>query len=147
MRHLRGKESLAEELACLPGFPRKALVERWEKTYGRSPPKGISRRLLEYAAAYDLQSKVFGGLKPPTKRKLSKIGNSQAKGRSKSSQSDQRKTVSAGSRLIREWHGRTYTVDVQESGFTYDGEQYASLSQVARAITGARWSGPRFFGL
>ena len=147
MRNLRGKEGLAEEIAGIPGLPRKALVERWEKTYGRPPPKGISRRLLEYAAAYDLQSKVFGGLKPPTKRKLSKIGNSQAKGRSKSSQSDQRKTVSAGSRLIREWHGRTYTVDVQESGFTYDGEQYASLSQVARAITGARWSGPRFFGL
>ena len=147
MRHLRGKESLTEELAVLPGLPRKALVARWDKAYGRPPPKGISRRLLEYAAAYDLQSKALGGLKPAAKRKLSKIENSPAKDGSTSSQSDRRKTVSAGSRLIREWHGRTYTVDVQESGFTYDGEHYSSLSKVANAITGARWSGPRFFGL
>lgn len=147
MRHLRGKESLAEELSGIPGLPRKALVEHWEKAYGHPPPKGISRRLLEYVAAYDLQSKVLGGLKPATRRKLSKIENSPANSGSTSSQSDQRKTLSAGSRLIREWHGRTYTVDVQESGFTYDGEKYASLSQVAHAITGARWSGPRFFGL
>ena len=147
MRHLRGKESLAEELAGIPGLPRKALVARWDKAYGRPPPKGISRRLLEYAAAYDLQLKMLGGLKPAIKCKLSKIGNSPAKGGLKSSQSDLRKTVSVGSRLIREWHGRTYTVDVQESGFTYNGKRYASLSQVARVITGARWSGPRFFGL
>ena len=51
-----------------------------------------------------------------------------------------------GSRLIREWRGRTHTVDVLDSGFRCDGKQYRSLSEIARAITGARWSGPRFFG-
>ena len=147
MGNLRRKESLAEELAGIPGLPREALVERWEKAHGGSPPKGISRRLLEYSAAYHLQVKALGGLKPAAKRKLSQVGNAPAINRSTLSQSDQQKTLPAGSRLIREWHGRTYTIDVQESGFTYDGEQYASLSQVARAITGARWSGPRFFGL
>jgi len=147
MRNLRRKEGLAEEIAGIPHSPRKALAARWEKTYGRPPPKGISRRLLEYAAAYELQTKALGGLKPAVKRKLSQARNSPAISRSTSSQSDRRKTLPAGSRLIREWHGRTYTVDIQESGFTYDGEQYASLSEVARAITGARWSGPRFFGI
>ena len=147
MRHVLGKESLAEEIAEIPSLPRKALVARWAKAYGRPPPKGISRRLLEYAAAYDLQSKVLGGLKPVTKRKLSKASNSPASGGSTSTHSRQRKTLPAGSRLVREWHGRTYTVNVQESRFIYDDEQYASLSQVARAITGAHWSGPRFFGL
>ena len=147
MRHLRGKESLAAEISGVPHTPRKALVARWAKAYGRPPPKGISRRLLEYAAAYDLQSKVLGGLKPAAKRKLSRARNSPANGGSTTGRSGQPKTLSAGSRLIREWHGRTYTIDVQESGFIYEGEQYASLSQVARAITGARWSGPRFFGL
>ena len=147
MRHVLGKESLAEEIAGIPSLPRKALVARWAKAYGRPPPKGISRRLLEYAAAYDLQSKALGGLKPAAKRRLSQAGNSPANGRSATSRAGRRNTVSTGSRLIREWHGRTYTVDVQESGFIYDGEQYASLSQVARTITGARWSGPRFFGL
>ena len=61
------------------------------------------------------------------------------------------KTVSseirAGARLIREWNGRTHTVTVEEDGFTYAGQSYRSLSAVAREITGARWSGPRFFGL
>ena len=147
MPHPSGKEGLAEEIARIPHSPRRALAARWEKTYGCPPPKGISRRLLEYEAAYELQAKALGGLKPATKRKLSQARNSPAISRSTSVQSDQRKTLPAGSRLIREWHGRTYTVDVQESGFTYDGDQYASLSQVARAITGARWSGPRFFGL
>ena len=70
MRHLRGKESLAEELTRIPGLPRKALVERWEKAYGGPPPKGISRRLLEFSAAYHLQVKAFGGLKPNVRRKL-----------------------------------------------------------------------------
>ncbi len=147
MRQLSGKESLAEGHAGIPSLPRKALVIRWAKAYGRPPPKGISRRLLEYAAAYDLQSKELGGLKPAAKRKLSQTMNFPANDRSATSRSGQRNKLSTGSRLIREWHGRTYTVDVQESGFIYDGEQYASLSQVARAITGARWSGPRFFGL
>ena len=55
--------------------------------------------------------------------------------------------LAPGSRLIREWRGRTHTVDVLDSGFRCDGKQYRSLSEIARAITGGRWSGPRFFGL
>ena len=140
-------KDLEEEIAGISHSSRKVLATWWEETFSYPPPKGISRRLLEYAVAYELQAKALGGLKPATKRRLSQARNSSAISRSTSSQSDQRKTLPAGSRLIREWHGRTYTVDVQESEFTYDGEQYASLSQVARAITGARWSGPRFFGL
>jgi hypothetical protein len=52
-----------------------------------------------------------------------------------------------GTRLIREWHGQTHLVDVLEKGMLYQGRTYRSLSEVARVITGARWSGPRFFGL
>jgi len=147
MRRLSDKESLAVELAGIPCLPRKALVARWRKAHGRPPPKGISRRLLEYAVAYNFQAKALGGLKPGTRRKLSQVPKPSAKGGSSEIQSRQRQRLPAGSRLIREWHGRTYTVDVHESEFVYDGERYASLSQVARAITGTRWSGPRFFGL
>jgi hypothetical protein len=53
----------------------------------------------------------------------------------------------SGARLIREWNGSTHTVDVTESGYRWNGEHYRSLSAIARAITGTRWSGPRFFGL
>ena len=113
MRHLRGKDGLAEEIAGISHSPRKALAARWEKAHGCPPPKGISRRLLEYAVAYDLQSKVLGDLKPATKRKLSKIGNSPAKDGSKLSQSDRRKTVSSGSMLrgrVGKWPVQTVPV-------------------------------------
>ena len=146
MRHLRGKESLAEELTRIPGLPRKALVERWEKAYGGPPPKGISRRLLEFSAAYHLQVKAFGGLKPNVRRKLRLPVNGE-KAINTPSLSRKSKTLQSGTRLVREWHGRTYSVEVTEDEFRCDGETYKSLSQVARAITGARWSGPRFFGL
>ena len=55
--------------------------------------------------------------------------------------------IKSGARLVREWRGRTHTVTVTEEGFQYDGRHYPSLTQIARAITGAHWSGPRFFGL
>lgn len=56
-------------------------------------------------------------------------------------------SIAAGSRLAREWNGKTHVVDVTDDGFFYAGKTYRSLSAIARAITGARWSGPRFFGL
>ena len=114
---------------------------------GRSPPRGISRRLLEYFAAYDLQSKAFGGLRPTVRRKLRQISQADGLNAQSAGPVAKTKSLAPGSRLVREWRGRTYTVDVLEQGFRCDGEQYRSLSQVAHAITGARWSGPRFFGL
>ena len=56
-------------------------------------------------------------------------------------------TVRTGTRLVRAWHGRTYLVTVTDDGFTYEGKTYGSLSALAHHITGAHWSGPRFFGL
>ena len=147
MRRLRGKESLAEELAGIPGLPRKALVERWEKAHGGPPPKGISRRLLEYSAAYQLQSKSCGGLKPNVMRKLRLSATEKSPARGPVCSSRKARLLQPGTRLVREWHGRTYSVEVTENGFRCDGEHYTSLSQLAGAITGARWSGPRFFGL
>ncbi len=55
--------------------------------------------------------------------------------------------VASGTRLIREWNGVTHVVDAVDDGFIWQGARYGSLSAVARAITGARWSGPRFFGV
>jgi hypothetical protein len=65
---------------------------------------------------------------------------------SKSSQADGRRLV-PGARLLRDWNGLTHVVDVTEAGYLYEGETYRSLSAIARKITGAHWSGPRFFGL
>ena len=136
-----------DEIAVLPDLSRAALVEQWTTAHGRPPPKGLSRRLLEYAAAYNLQSKAFGELKPTVRRKLRQPTGSGHLGSPATHRAAASKGLSAGSRLVREWHGRTYTVDALQIGFLCDGQHYGSLSEVARAITGARWSGPRFFGL
>ncbi len=135
------------EIANISDLSRGSLVEQWANAYGRPPPKGISRRLLEYTAAYQLQLNKFGRLKPATRRKLRRLAESARDNGVSPKRASSKTELGPGSRLIREWQGRTYTVDVLDIGFLCDGHNYRSLSQVARAITGTRWSGPRFFGL
>jgi len=137
---------IAKELSAIPDLPRAALIERWSAAHRQSPPKGVSRRLLEYSAAYQIQVKFLGGLKPAVRRKLRVPANVKNKV-DIPLHPNRAATLLPGARLVREWHGRTYTVEVTDDGFKCDHEHYASLSQVAGAITGARWSGPRFFGL
>jgi hypothetical protein len=134
-------------LAELASAPLESLRERWARRYGRLPPRNLSRRLLEYAAAYDIQARIYGGLKLAIRRKLLQVAAKGRDGRNGGKQRKPQSVPSAGSRLVREWHGRSHTVEVTDRGFLYAGQHYRSLSEVARAITGARWSGPRFFGL
>ena len=141
------QDRIAEELSAIPGHSRGELVARWENAHGGSPPKGISRRLLEYSAAYQVQVKAFGGLKPTIRRRLRVQAASKETSAKSVAASRRSNALSSGTRLVREWHGRTHTVAVVEGGFIYDGETFNSLSKIAHAITGARWSGPRFFGL
>ena len=147
MSRVRGKEGLEDKIAEIPAVPREALVEQWAKACGRPPPKGISRRLLEYSAAYQLQVKAYGGLKPNVRRKLRLSATEERPARAPVRTSRKVRSLQPGTRLMREWHGQNYSVEVTENGFRCGGEHYTSLSQVAGAITGARWSGPRFFGL
>lgn len=107
----------------------------------------VSRRLLEYSAGYQLQVKAFGGLRPAVRRKLQRQTESNGRAVKSAQMPAPSKALSPGARLVREWHGVTHTVEVLDNGFRYDGETYRSLSKVAAVITGARWSGPRFFGL
>jgi len=123
-------------------LPRKELVKRWSKAYGAPPPKGIKRGLLERACAYHLQARQSGGLKPATRKALLAIA-----GGAPFERQTPRRELRQGARLVREWHGLTHQVEVTEAGFTWNGQSFASLSAVARAITGTHWSGPRFFGL
>lgn len=148
MRHRRSPERVAENLAAFPKRTRAELIELWTAAYRRPPPKGLSRRLLEYAGAYHLQAQAFGGPSPAQRGKLRRLVGSNRRDKSTSNpETIASKTPPPGTRLVREWHGKTHTVEVLEQGFLFDGQRYRSLSEVARAITGARWSGPRFFGL
>jgi hypothetical protein len=116
----------------------------WRQQYHSEPPK-ISRGLLVLALGYKLQEIEHGGLGKSTRRKLQTIAKAlRTTGRVGPTPI---LNLKPGSRLVREWHGRTHTVTVTEDGFEYLGVSYASLTRVAKKITGAHWSGPRFFGL
>jgi hypothetical protein len=133
-------DDVERELAALAELERTALLERWRMAFGQDAPPRLSRSLMEKAIAYDLQVEAFGGLPARTRRALRTAAKED--GRSKLS-----KLPSRGTRLIREWHGALHEVEVLEDGYLWRGARHRSLSAIARAITGTKWSGPRFFGL
>src|SRR5687768_11668817 len=110
-----------------------ALRQEWERAYGMRAPR-ISAELLRMGIAYRLQEKMHGGLSRSSTIALK-------------ASSDRGLTIKPGTRLVRSWCGRTVTVEVVDSGFLYEDREYASLSAIAREVTGTNWSGPRFFGL
>ena len=136
--------SIDDRLEWLCSLDPIALREEWRTLKGSDPPR-LSRDLMLRSLAYDLQVKAFGGLSPSTLRKLE--ASSEGKSEDPQSAEQQKSALSAGARLVREWHGRTYSVEVTQEGFLFEGRTYRSLSEIARKITGSHWSGPRFFGL
>jgi hypothetical protein len=117
---------------------------KWQRLYAGEPPQ-ISRDLLVLGLGYRIQEIEQGGLGRTTRRKLQTIAkNFQKTGRVGPTPS---LALKPGARLVREWRGRAHTVTVTEDGFAYAGTSYSSLTKIAKKITGAHWSGPRFFGL
>jgi len=116
----------------------------WQKALGTEPPKGLSRKLMSRAIAHEWQIKAHGRLKAKSRNDLSRALEVSGSGILKN---DNPKVLGAGARLMRDWHGVTHHVEVTEEGFRWNNEVYGSLSAIARQITGARWNGPRFFGL
>jgi len=136
---------LAADLASLPRLARDELLERWRALYGTAPPSHISRPILVRAIAYRLQERIFGGLQPATRRLLERVAEETRAGGTVTTAPA--RVLKPGTRLLREWQGVTHEVIVLEDGVLFRGKRHRSLSEVARAITGSRWSGPRFFGL
>ena len=118
------------------------LRRKWRRLNHGEPPR-ISRDLLVLALGYRLQEIAHGGLGKATRRKLQTM----AKALRTTVGPTPSLSLKPGARLVREWRGRTHTVTVTEDGFEYAGTSYPSLTKIAKKITGARWSGPRFFGL
>jgi hypothetical protein len=138
---------LRERLSRLHDLEASALREEWRRLCRSEPPR-ISRDLLTRAVAFRLQELEFGGL--PKWARQSLAGSSIATDASDAVESAAKPVeprLKPGTRLIREWRGRTHTVIVLDDGFKFEGRPYRSLTQIAAAITGAHWSGPRFFGL
>jgi hypothetical protein len=143
-RKKSAKAALDSELERIPTFDRALLVQRFVSLCGFRPPARFSRKLMELAVAYQMQEKVYGGLKPSTRRLL--LGSTEPAPAARKGRRTQTK-LKPGTILIREWQGVTYEVTVLEEGFLHRNKRYRSLSEIASVITGAHWSGPTFFGL
>ncbi len=137
--------NLADEIAALDGMKVEELRTCWRRVRNIDPPRSLSANLLRGALAYDLQAARYGGLSPSAARKLARIAARLDKNPDASALETD--GPAPGARLVREWGGKRHEVEVLQEGFAYRGATYASLSEIARLITGARWSGPRFFGL
>jgi hypothetical protein len=137
--------ALAHEIAALGQAIPPDLKERWRLVYRTEPPRRISRDLLIRALAYRIQERALGGLRPSTRRLLAKVAADASAHRP--IEMTPHPSLKPGTVLLREWHGIQHQVIVREDGIVFRGERYKSLSRVAHRITGAKWSGPRFFGL
>jgi len=136
---------LAAELKELGGLGTDELRQRWSKLFGMAASPRISRELLIRAVAYRMQEEAHGGPGKSCQRQLARLTMTlQGGGSIRVSQSQDLKP---GTKLIREWKGKVHEVVIAGDTYIWAGQHYRSLSQIARAITGTRWSGPRFFGV
>lgn len=153
-------------LGRLGTLERKGLIEEWESAFGSAPPPNISQDMMHLSLSWELQAKSSRSQVRALKTTVKKLLKTSAKvtdnlGPSTSSSLPQstpqsmtlplrapliKPSLCAGTRLSRDWQGRTYIVDVLDKGFAYDGKLYASLSPIAKTITGSHRSGPHFFG-
>jgi hypothetical protein len=139
-------DPIPARLAALKSTPTSELKSQWRELFGTEPPP-FNRRFLESRLAYRIQELAYGGLKPETIRRLEELGEELDGGSitKRRMRVDQKPII--GTRLVREWQGSEQVVTVTKDGFEWQGRPYQSLSAIARAITGTRWSGWVFFGL
>jgi hypothetical protein len=132
------------EIAGLLDRSTQELRLAWRKLHCTEPPFGISRDLLIRALVHQLQEQSYGGTGRALRRRLQTLTGEREK---RGASFDPATVLKTGTTLVRQWRGHTHAVFVRDDGFEYEGERYRSLSVIATRITGAHWSGPRFFGL
>lgn len=133
------------ELDRLPTTPIADLRKRYRELFRTEPRKAFGPDLLRRSIAHRVQERAYGGLPPSTRRlldQLIKAALAKPNGRL-----ELPRRIKPGSELVRTWKGKSHRVMVTADGFAYDGQKFASLSEIASEITGTRWNGPRFFGL
>ncbi len=130
-------EEIARSIEEIKALDRSGCLERWRDVFGRPPPKYLSPQFMQRVLLWELQERMLGGVSRKTDRALARIASGKASPA----------LAKPGTHLVREWNGRTYQVEVIDGGYVMDGKTWRSLSAIARHITGAHWSGPRFFGV
>jgi hypothetical protein len=144
-KSVRDPQKLASELEQLRALNSEEYRERWQTLFGAEPPPKL-RSSDSSGDCLSASGESLGGLKPATVRLLKRIADDAA-ARRQDAPTPEKIRVNAGTVLIREWHGTKHQVTVLNDGFLFRAKRFRSLSQIARAITGSRWSGPLFFGL
>jgi hypothetical protein len=144
---LPDRTALDVEIADLRDLDLAGLRGRWHSVFGRRPLPHLPRYLLFRILAYRRQADRLGDLDDGSRRLLDYSGSPEKAGQKAAILTRHIADVRPGSSLGREWKGRMQRVAVLAEGFAWNGKIYSSLSQVAFAITGTRWNGPRFFGL
>lgn len=138
-------DSVAERLSSLPTLEKAGLRRLWLELFDAPPTPKLRRDFMIPILAYRLQEQTFGTLSAATRRRLDQLAFKF--GTNPKSTLKPRPHLRPGTRLVRQWANRVHVVNVESSGYEYQGTRYQSLSQIARLITGTRWSGPLFFGI
>src|SRR5439155_12332295 len=137
-QHQLDPAAIEAEIAHLRSLALDALRRRWRVILGRTPPAGLSKHMLGRMIAFRLQEQAFGGLDRESRTFLDGLARHRG---------SPRRRLKPGTVLLRDYQGQRHTGPVAPHGFDWEGNTYASLSAIARAITGTAWSGPRFFAL
>jgi Protein of unknown function (DUF2924) len=137
--------SVDQRLADLPKLSKPALRELWKELLNSTAPPQLRRHLIIPILAYRLQEQAFGSLTTANRGRIRQLG--------RAFENNSNAAVSSvpsfkpGTRLVRQWGDQVHLVNVESSGYEYQGARYKNLSEIARLITGTRWSGPLFFGI
>ena len=137
---------LEAALNAIPNMSASELSDLWQ-ALGRGAAPLVPLRVLQRLYAQLLQEQAFGGLSAEALEELAAVAAKAGKGKTPTPPPPRQLMLTAGTRLVREWNGRTISVDVQGESYIWNDQHYGSLSEIARAVTGTRWSGPRFFGV
>ncbi len=149
---MNSADAIAVDLANLLTADRVRLSALWSDVHGSDPPKNLSLPFLRQALSYEELCAHQGPLHSRLRRQIRHRGQQLmaaqgSTGPASAPHATPISTLQPGARLMRDWNGKTWVVDVTATGFTMQGHSYKSLTAIARKITGAHWSGPRFFGL
>ena len=133
------KALLNDRLAEIASMDRGCCRDAWIKQFKEVPDRHLSTRVMRRALAHEAQVRAIAGLTAQDRRSLGV--------RRTTEPTKTQPALTSGTQLLREWNGRTYRVVMTDGGYELDGRTYRSLSAIAKHITGAHWSGPRFFGI
>jgi hypothetical protein len=135
--------ALAADVRALADLNIEGLRDEWRRRFRAPPPALRAPDLMRRMLADRIQTEALGR-DEALERRLNVLVRGYGRGEKPRAP---RPVFRPGTVLEREHQGRTHRVEVLDQGFSWEGRTHKSLSVIARAITGVRWNGPRFFGL